>query len=479
MPPPPSSRVSCGSLGMSDSAPTGIQARATGGIRSTPPRLGLSWGTTTIRQVGSVKLGRQRSPAYLTGNWPMPYLRVANVLDGFIDYSDVLEMDFTETERKIFSLRPGDILLNEGQSLELVGRCAIYDRSEGEYCFQNTLVRFRPNRGQSPSFYRWLFKWFLDRGLFKQIAKQTTSVAHLGADRFAGMRCPNVPLDHQKQIAEILDSLQDAIERTEALIAKTQQIKTGLMHDLFTRGVTPDGRLRPPQDQAPELYKQSPLGWIPQEWGVFNSGDCAANAPSSLTIGPFGSDLVTTDYRNEGVPVVFVRDVKESTFAWNSGVYITPEKALKLDAHQVRPGDVVSTKMGLPPCVSCVYPDWMPPGVITADIVRLRPNLAEIDARWFAAALNTEGTKRQVKAITAGVTRPKITLTDFRRLRLACPGKSEQMAIADRLAIVDGVLHENAEILKKLETQKVGLMRDLLSGIVPVPGDDDWRECGL
>ena len=76
----------------------------------------------------------------------------------------------------------------------------------------------------------------------------------------------------QRRIAEILSTVDEAIEQTEALIAKYQQIKAGLMHDLFTRGVTPDGHLRPTRTQAPHLYKESPLGWIPKEWEVVRIG---------------------------------------------------------------------------------------------------------------------------------------------------------------------------------------------------------------
>ncbi|WP_260295761.1 restriction endonuclease subunit S, partial [Sedimenticola hydrogenitrophicus] len=77
-----------------------------------------------------------------------------------------------------------------------------------------------------------------------------------------------VPPDYQLQgkIARILQTVDRAIESTEALIEKYQQIKAGLMHDLFTRGVGADGKLRPRHDQAPELYQQTPIGWIPKEW---------------------------------------------------------------------------------------------------------------------------------------------------------------------------------------------------------------------
>ncbi|MDZ7685274.1 MAG: hypothetical protein U5O39_09995 [Gammaproteobacteria bacterium] len=72
----------------------------------------------------------------------------------------------------------------------------------------------------------------------------------------------------QKKIGRILQVIDEAIEKTEALIDKYQQIKAGLMHDLFTRGIGPDGQLRPPREQAPELYQETPIGWIPKEWEV-------------------------------------------------------------------------------------------------------------------------------------------------------------------------------------------------------------------
>jgi len=62
----------------------------------------------------------------------------------------------------------------------------------------------------------------------------------------ATIRIP--PLRQQQKIARILQTIDWAIEQTEALIDKYQQIKAGLMHDLFTRDIGPDGQLRPPRD---------------------------------------------------------------------------------------------------------------------------------------------------------------------------------------------------------------------------------------
>ena len=61
----------------------------------------------------------------------------------------------------------------------------------------------------------------------------------------------------QRKIAKILTTLDNLIEKTEALIAKYQAVKLGMMHDLFTRGVDEHGHLRPPHAEAPHLYKPS------------------------------------------------------------------------------------------------------------------------------------------------------------------------------------------------------------------------------
>ncbi len=192
------------------------------------------WGLCQIFECGEVKLGRQRSPDQHSGKWPKPYLRVANVFAGFIDFSDVLEMDFTPSEREIFSVNDGDILLNEGQSLELVGRSSIYRGESGLYCFQNTLVRFRCNAKNSPDFFAHLFKRFFDKGAFQRIAKQTTSVAHLGADRFAKMLCFEVEVHEQTRIAERLTIADNQLIKLREQRAKLVRQKSGLMQDLLT-----------------------------------------------------------------------------------------------------------------------------------------------------------------------------------------------------------------------------------------------------
>ena len=82
---------------------------------------------------------------------------------------------------------------------------------------------------------------------------------------------PLPPVPEQTKMAEVLSTVDRAIEETEALIAKQQRIKTGLMQDLLTRGIDEHGNLRSEQFHE---FKDSPLRRIPVEWDPMPFGSC-------------------------------------------------------------------------------------------------------------------------------------------------------------------------------------------------------------
>jgi type I restriction enzyme S subunit len=116
------------------------------------PELPRGWCWASVTQTGQVQLGRQRAPKHQDGPYMRPYLRVANVFEDRIDTSDVLNMNFTPAEYETYHLEYGDILLNEGQSPELLGRPAIYRNEVPGACFQNTLIRFKAHEGIIPEY---------------------------------------------------------------------------------------------------------------------------------------------------------------------------------------------------------------------------------------------------------------------------------------------------------------------------------------
>jgi type I restriction enzyme, S subunit len=189
---------------------------------------------------------------------------------------------------------------------------------------------------------------------------------------------------------------------------------------------------------------------LPSHWKVARICDLAENRQHALTIGPFGSDLKTSDYRDSGVPIVFVRDVQPNSFRPKQRQYVSEQKARELAAHVVRPGDLVVTKMGLPPCVAAVYPDSEPPGIVTADIIKFSVDDAKLDRKYAAYFLNTEFAKKQIAGITFGITRPKVTLRDFKEMRLPLPPLSEQRRIAEVLYRVEALQAKRRDALARL-----------------------------
>nr|WP_246385538.1 pentapeptide repeat-containing protein [Armatimonas rosea] len=184
------------------------------------------WQKVRVGDAGLVQLGRQRTPQYQTGQHFKPYLRVANVFEDRIDISDVLQMDFDDRDFKIYRLEYGDILLNEGQSSELVGRPAMWRGEIPDCCFQNTLIRFRGKSDEvTPVFALSLFLYYYRRGEFARIGSKTSSIAHLGASRFAALPFLIPPrklqdsfVDSARWTREIFDFIQNGLSEADKLI---------------------------------------------------------------------------------------------------------------------------------------------------------------------------------------------------------------------------------------------------------------------
>jgi type I restriction enzyme S subunit len=166
-----------------------------------------------------------------------PYLRVANVFEDRIDISDVMEMNFTPDEFETYKLFSGDILLNEGQSMELVGRPAMYRDEVPGACFTNTLVRFRPLDGVDAHFALKVFLAYLKNGRFQKIATITVNIAHLGAGRFSEIEFPLPPMEEQAAIIEEVDRHFSLIGAAEQVInvslARAARLRQSILKRAF------------------------------------------------------------------------------------------------------------------------------------------------------------------------------------------------------------------------------------------------------
>lgn len=192
------------------------------------------WTLSTFASAGRVQLGRQRAPKYQTGKFKRPYVRVANVFENRVNISDLLFMDFDDRDFESYRLQHGDILLNEGQSTELVGRPAMWKSELEDCCFQNTLVRFQPDRNQiTPEYSLALCLRYFRTGVFAKISSKTSNVAHLGASRFARLPVPLPPLELQRTFAEHISGIEELRANQDQSLAKLDALFASLQHRAF------------------------------------------------------------------------------------------------------------------------------------------------------------------------------------------------------------------------------------------------------
>nr|WP_279183799.1 restriction endonuclease subunit S [Acetobacter syzygii] len=275
----------------------------------------------------------------------------------------------------------------------------------------------------------------------------------------------HLPLhSEQSKIAEILDTLDAAIRRTEAVVAKLKAMKQGLLHDLLTRGIDANGDLRPPQPEAPQLYKQTPLGWLPKEWNVCAMQDLLAAVDPAMRSGPFGSALLKEELVSKGIPFLGIDNVFVERFDRNYKRFVTPGKFLQLHRYAVRPDDLMITIMGtVGRC--CLVPDDVGEALsskhtwtISLDQAKYAPYLAMLQVNY------SDWVVRHFSKDQQGGTMSAIRSETIRSTLLPVPPRDEQESIEAILSELSVRLNEEETILKKYRLQKIGLMDDLLTG---------------
>jgi type I restriction enzyme S subunit len=277
----------------------------------------------------------------------------------------------------------------------------------------------------------------------------------------------------QREVSRVLKCVDEAVALTETLIAKMQQVKAGMMHDLFTRGVTPDGRLRPTRAEAPHLYKEFPLGWIPKEWSPGKLTDYL-DPVSGVKPGPFGSSLTKDIYTEAGYRIYGQEQVIAGSLEVGN-YYISPSKFAEMRDFEVKSGDVLVSMVGTIGSVLLVAAPFAP-GIINPRLVRLRPHTTHTAPKFLGQLLLSNAVLRQLNALSGGGTMPVINGKIVRRLTVPVLPVEEQRKIAIRIEAIASLGTGASIELNSLGMLKSGLMSDLLTGRVRVKVEDAQQE---
>ena len=237
----------------------------------------------------------------------------------------------------------------------------------------------------------------------------------------------------QTKIAEILSCIDTAIEQTEAMIAKQQRIKTGLMQDLLSKGIDEHGNIRTEQTHS---FKDSELGRIPVEWDCVTLGEIITKFGGKIQTGPFGSQLHSYEYVPEGVPVIMPQDITNTDISTLDIAQILEKKANELARHRVKIGDLIFARRG--DLSRCAFIEKREEGWLCGTgCLLLRPPKKMLSSRWMAEIYKYHSSQSQIDIKAVGSTMPNLNTGILFSLIVPFPSFEEQKEIENRMIVFE------------------------------------------
>lgn len=267
------------------------------------------------------------------------------------------------------------------------------------------------------------------------------------------------PLAEQRKIAAILSSVDEAIEKTEAIIEQTEKVKKGLMQQLLTKGI---GHTK---------FKKTEIGEIPEEWEVRKLEEVTL-PKEGIRRGPFGGALKKEIFVNEGYAVyeqqhVIYNNMEEFRY------FIDEKKFLEMKPFEVLPGDILISCSGTVGKVALV-PENAKKGVINQALLRLRLENKLLSNLYAWYLFSSDFMQSKMTDMSHGSTLKNIVgMTELRKINIPIPPLDEQMEIVSILTSVDQKYQNERQKLSQLQTIKKALMQVLLTGKVRVKVDDE------
>ena len=360
----------------------------------------------------------------------------------------------------------GDVLLNS-TGTGTIGRSCVFDSSKDFIVDGHvTLLRSAPGQFRGEWLDAVLRSPWAQNHLERFCYAGSTNQIELSRTELAATSLPVPSIDEQNEFVRIFSTLDCAIRETDAIVEKLKQVKQGLLHDLLTRGLDANGELRPGHDVAPELYQESPLGWVPKEWEVQPLGDAllgidAGWSPSCPEEPPRAGEW----------GVLKVSAVSGGVFQPLESKRL-PNGLRPVPSIEVRPGDVILVRAnGVADLVATtVYVEATPKGLMLSDkTLRLKPNPSKLVSRYLAALMHHSAIRKQIGGVLNGSSGQKnISQSQIEDLLVAIPPVSEQRASESLIREAERRVGSEEVTLSKLIATKVGLMDDLLTGRVRV-----------
>jgi len=400
----------------------------------------VSWIKTTLGEYYDVRDGTHDSPKYVKEGYPL--VTSKNLKNGKIDLTKVKfisEKDYKEINKRS-AVEAGDVLMamigTIGKPVEII--------EPPLFAIKNVAL-FKTNEKQSSAY----LKYFLSHPstiakMMKDAKGASQMFVGLGYLRKFPITIP--PLEEQLRIVNNINKAFEQIQYIKNQITEEGKLIIDLKKSIISKYTKND-------DKTNFIWESSPLK------------DLCAKYKNDIVDGPFGSNLKTNDFKDEGIPVLKIQHVKQFKINYSKPTFISHQKYGELRRHSFRKGDIVLTKLGKPLGAASVVKE-INEGIIVADLVRIRIDPKKLNNDFLCFQLNSSHIQKKINSLSKGATRPRIKLDVIRNLKINYPHLEQQKEIAAKLNIllkqISKYIKINEDKSSQLELLKLSILRKFL-----------------
>ncbi len=366
--------------------------------------------------------------------------------------------DTLDPEGQSGSFEPGDVLF--GKLRPYLAK--VHKATVDGMCSTEILV-LRPKLVSQD----YLFYYLLNSEFIKTVNSSTygTKMPRANWGFIGNLLIPNISLQDQSTIAAFLDR---ETARIDALIAKKQRFielleekRQAVISHAVTKGLDPDAEMR---DSGVEWIGEVPAGWEISRLGLISE---------SLQTGPFGSQLHSSDYIEDGIPVINPSNIQDGTIVPDSKCTIDDNKLKRLIRHRLTAGDIIFARrgdMGRCACITRETEGWL----CGTGSIRIRLNKSA-HPEFVMAYLSTQGVKGHLLIESVGSTMDNLNTSILSRIPVVLPSLEEQKAIMEKVSVrigqIDEMLSNTSESVSKLREYRTALISAAVTGKIDVRGE--------
>ncbi|MBM2323034.1 MULTISPECIES: restriction endonuclease subunit S [Marivita] len=393
----------------------------------------MSWSRATLKEEASV-ITKGTTPTtlgYSVTSSGVPFLRAQNLVDGSVSVGadPLFVSNATHQALKRSKIHPKDVLISIAGT---IGRASIVpDDAEEMNCNQAVAIV----RTSEKIDRRFMLHWLSSADAQSQMSKSkvTGVISNLSLGQIGALQIPLPPLEEQLRIAGILDAADALRRRRREALALLDTLPGAIFAEMF--------------GDRPDL----PTAKI---------DDVIVNGRT----GPFGSQLLKSEFVESGIPVLGIDNVVTNKFVEETPRFITQEKYKALQRYTVIPGDVLITIMGT--CGRCaVVPSDVQTMVNTKHLCCLTPDKDRVDSEFLRAAfLFDDDVHRQLEQQTKGSIMSGLNMGIIKGLSIKIPNLEEQKSFAAQLRGINDLIDKTKAHYQELETLFASLQSRAFAG---------------